>query len=193
LQSKREPRFATSGLRRTAGSAAQETTLKKLMMSVFISIGAVAAGFQPAFAASGEGAATCSQGPWVFRDLETMKLKDGEHSLGTVESPQGKWEARVNVSRGRVSDPVYFLGGKRLHKVSSSKVPKDLRECMRLKRTAMLDNLLGPPAALLDSIVPPAEARKTCRPTILSAGCSQTVCCALASCGSSRAVHCVAV
>lgn len=144
-----------------------------------------------AVASAAQPAVKCSKGPWDFKDPETMNLPDGEHSLGKVDIPEGTLEVRVVVKNKTISDPMYYLKGKKLRKTADSRVPKELRECLGLKKTASVTEWIAPPlTATLDWLITPAEA-KSCRVRILSAACNESACCALAACGSARAVWCV--
>jgi hypothetical protein len=159
----------------------------KRFASIVMSLGLA---FMIPMAAAAEPAVKCSKGPWDFRDPASLKLTDGEHSLGKVETPEGALEVRVKVQKGEVSDPMYFLRGKQLKKVSDAKVPKELRECMNLKKTATLHDWIGQPMiATLDWLITSAEAR-ACVARVISVTCNQNTCCALASCGRAREVWC---
>ena len=142
-------------------------------------------------AAAAEPAVKCSKGPWQFKDPESMKLSDGEHSLGKAQTPDGTLEVRVRVYKGEVLEPMYFLRGNRLQKFPDAKVPKELRECMGLKKTASLYEWIGPPmTATLDWLIPSAEARGGCKSEVVAVTCSQRTCCALAKCGRGRSAWC---
>jgi len=168
-------------------STGSNTDVGKRIALIVMSLGLA---FMIPMASAVEPAVKCSKGPWDFRDPASLKLSDGEHSLGKVETPEGALEVRVKVQKGEVSDPMYFLRGKQLKKVSDAKVPKELRECMNLKKTAALHDWIGPPMiAALDWLITSAEAR-ACVARVISVTCNENTCCVHASCGRARAVWC---
>jgi hypothetical protein len=129
--------------------------------------------------------AQCKQYKLELPDLDTLKLKDGEHVVGAVETENGKLEARVTVKGKVVSDPILFIGGKRMQEVPESQIPKSVLDCMKaeLPSGSWLANAAD---NTLDWIVPKAYAR-ACRNWVIRSGCDGKICCAVACCASSGA------
>jgi len=94
-------------------------------------------------------------------DRATLKLADGEHKIGAVDTDHGSLEARVNVKGKDISAIHFFIGGRALSEVAESALPQDLRDCLKKAPP-------GPPSsegwlaraahATLDWIVEPAHA-----------------------------------
>lgn len=135
--------------------------------------------------------AECDNRPLALPDLETLNLPEGEHVVVARDSLKGKIEARVTVKNKVVSQPVYYLGGKRLIPTPESKVPKTILDCLKKGHAASsCESWFGNLArTTLNLIVPDAEAAMT-KCVIKSASCNQNMCCALACCGTSCAVGC---
>src|SRR3954462_9869336 len=64
-------------------------------------------------------------------DRATLKLADGEHKIGSVQTEHGSFEARVNVKGKDVSAPRFLVGGRALKEVSESTLPQGLRDCLK--------------------------------------------------------------
>jgi hypothetical protein len=139
--------------------------------------------------------AQCSSAGMTLPNLNALKLPDGEHVVGMIETEVGKLEARVKVKGGEVSDPDYYLRGMRLTETPNSNIPKSIRACLNRKSSAAGASWF---ANALDWIVPPAEAAKRCIAVIVtgSGHCrddykpGEGICCATARCGSSYATMC---
>jgi hypothetical protein len=134
------------------------------------------------------GAVTCSAAQLVLPDLNVLKLKDGEHVVGMLETEAGKLEARVSVKGGSVSDPDYYLSGKKLTETPDSKIPKPVRACLtKSQRSSASESWF---ATVPNLIVPPAEAAKRCIARVVGSGCDDTICCARACCGRACETWC---
>jgi len=120
-------------------------------------------------------AAECREYKMEHQDPNTLKLKDGEHVIASVDTVAGKLEARVSVKGKDVSDPRLFLGGKRLKDITESRIPKEVRECLPKKTGALPSGSWIADAArsILDWIVPPAYAARLCLRWIYSSTCSR--------------------
>jgi hypothetical protein len=140
--------------------------------------------------------AKCETSELTIPDLDGTALGEGEHVIGEAQTPRGKLEVRVSVKNKVISDPTFLIGGKRLKKTKYSKVPKDIRACLKeqskksaitaYQKIAFADQLQHLYSPRLD-----VAFRGRCKVT---ASCSQYVCCALAICGPGvmdRAVECV--
>jgi hypothetical protein len=94
-------------------------------------------------------------------DPATMKLSDGEHTIGSVRTTLGTLDVRVTVKSKDISQPFYTVAGQRLTVVSASSLPADLRECMKEAGASApsLDTWLSRVTrSALDWIVVPAQA-----------------------------------
>src|SRR5262245_20993462 len=74
-------------------------------------------------------AAECTKYELVLPDLSTLKLPDGEHTVGTLDTKIGKLEARVTVKNKVVSDPRPYRNGTLMKATPDSELPKDLLTC----------------------------------------------------------------
>jgi hypothetical protein len=138
--------------------------------------------------------AQCSSAQMTLPNLNALKLSDGEHVVGMLDTELGKLEARVNVKGGEVSDPNYYLRDKRLTETPTSKIPRSVRACLNRRTSSAGASLF---ANALDWIVPPAEAaNKRCIAKVVSGGCddnfhtNEGICCFRACCGSQCASAC---
>jgi hypothetical protein len=153
----------------------------------------------------------CKTSKLKVPDPATLNLKDGEHVIAAVETPNGKFEARVNVKGKVVSEPQFLIGGKALSKTPESQVPADLRECVKSAQQAQnaaspsgswLGNVASPSGSWLGNatrpsfgfIAPVAYAKDTfiC---VATASCSKAVngkyyCVAYACCSSGATTTC---
>jgi len=123
-------------------------------------------------------------------DLNKTGLADGQHVVGEAQTPRGKLEVRVNVKKKVISDPFFVIDGKQLKRTSYSKVPKDILACLSDRKTiAYQQTAFAGPLQQLYSFSPKSEVvwRGACR---FKTSCNQNICCALAICGSGRAVDC---
>jgi hypothetical protein len=136
-------------------------------------------------------AADCKVFEMATPDPATLKLPDGEHVIGSVATPGGKIEARVVVKGKDISNNQLYLAGKAMRSSAQSQVPNDIRECLGIKKTALLEAtgwLTSAAGALRDLIETPVEARDT-RCTY-KCSCNQNTCCCIAFCGAGTGVGC---
>jgi hypothetical protein len=139
------------------------------------------------------GEARCGTGQLGLSNLNALKLNDGEHVVGMLETEAGQLEARVNVKGGEVSDPEYYLRGKHLTKTPASKIPPSLRTCLNRRTSSAGSSRF---ADALDWIIRPAEAAKRCIWRVVSWGCDDNfhpdegICCVRACCGSECELGC---
>jgi len=90
-------------------------------------------------------------------DRATLKLPDGEHSIGSVQTAHGSLEARVSVKGKDVSAPRFLIAGRPLREVSESALPQGLRDC--LKKPSTPDSWMAKAIrSTLDWLVAPAHA-----------------------------------
>jgi hypothetical protein len=147
--------------------------------------------FQYASAQSkpGAGAAKCSAAQMTLPDLNALKLNEGQHVVGMLETEVGKLEARVSAKGGDVSDPDYYLRDKLLKETPDSKIPKSVRACLHSRKLSSVGASWF--ANAFDWIVPSAEAAKRCIARVVGRpGCDDTICCATACCGRACATWC---
>ena len=133
-------------------------------------------------------AAHCSAAQLTLPNLNALKLTDGEHVVGMLQTELGKLEARVNVKGGEVSDPDYYLRGKHLKEAPNAKVPRSIRACLNSKGASTGGSSWF--AKALNLVASPAEAAKRCIARVVGSGCDDTICCAKACCGRACAVWC---
>jgi hypothetical protein len=95
-------------------------------------------------------------------DSASVKLPDGEHTLGSVQTAHRSFEARVNVKGKVASGRRFFIGGRLLRDVSESTLPEGLRDCLKNAPATPSTPETWVATAVrsaLDWIVVPAEAR----------------------------------
>jgi len=132
-------------------------------------------------------------------DPAELHLKDGERVIASTSTPNGPLEARVTVRGGVASEPRYYLGGKLFEKIPDSKVPDEVRECLKSAQRAQ--NIASPSSGEVAGVSRPAlkfvpvAYRKDTKCVVISGGCLgnycfATVCCergAFAECGYATA------
>jgi len=97
-------------------------------------------------------------------DPETLKLPDGEHVIASVDTENGKFEARVNVKNKVASRPRLYIGGKLLREARESEIPKDLLDCLKeSERTGSNSgSLVDTAARAFGWVSPPPSPRVAC-------------------------------
>jgi hypothetical protein len=94
-------------------------------------------------------------------DRATLKLADGEHAIGSLQTEHGSLEARVTVKGKDISVPRFLIGGRSLREVSESALPQGLRDCLKnapavpTKPETSVSKVIR---SALDWIVAPAQA-----------------------------------
>lgn len=117
---------------------------------------------------------------------DAVSRDKGEHVVGEAQTMGGKIEARVSVTHGQISDPVLYLGGKRMRKTLLSKVPADIARCLGgEKSSAWLAGQKLAYAAPLRNLISPVDDAKYNSCWKITVSCSDSVggggvCCALA-------------
>jgi hypothetical protein len=137
-------------------------------------------------AASVPAAPACKTYRLEVPDPAGLHLKDGEQVIASTSTPNGALEARVTVRGGVASEPRYYLGGKLFEKIPDSKVPDEVRECLKgaqraLNVTPSSGELAGASRPAL-SLLAPVAYRKDTKCVVLSAGCLGNYCFATVCC-----------
>jgi hypothetical protein len=99
-------------------------------------------------------------------DPGTLKLADGEHVIASVDTENGKFEARVSVKNKVASKPRFYIGGKLLNPARESEIPKEFRDCLKeAQRSASASRspLENPAHGALAWLPPAASAAVSCR------------------------------
>jgi hypothetical protein len=133
-------------------------------------------------------------------DPATLSLKDGNHVIASAAASRGRLEVKVTVKDKDISENQYYLGGRLMRETPESQVPKAIRECPAMKRSAMPSVGTWLAAAfrgLWDQVEPRLEARRrvsACK--VLSESCGDSIggggtCCVLVSCSGSTGFSCV--
>jgi hypothetical protein len=131
----------------------------------------------------------CSTAKLRFKDVNTLKLPDGQHVIGMIETQYGKLEGRVDVVGGVVSEPKYYINGKPLILTPNDKIPPTLRACLARGKRASGD--VSSYTRILESIVTSAEAVYRCKPWVTASGCTDWGgCCATVCCGGRCRGYC---
>ncbi len=92
-----------------------------------------------ALAGSAVAADPCSSKTYELNvpDPATLHLKDGEHTIASVNTDQGKFEARVRVKGGVVSDDGFWANGKRLKEGRESDLKPELLKCLKAQKASL--------------------------------------------------------
>jgi len=121
-------------------------------------------------------------------DPAELKLQDGEQIIASTSTANGRLEARVTVKGGVASQPRYYLGGRLFEKVPESKVPAEIRECLKSSQRAQnaglpSSGLLGSVRPSLSLVAPVAYAKEPkIKCVVLSSGCLGSYCFATVCC-----------
>jgi hypothetical protein len=127
-------------------------------------------------------------------ELNAAKLGNGDHIVAQTMTPRGQLQVHVSVKGKRISNPKFYIGGRLLKKTSMRHVPKDIRDCLHSSKEKAAA-LPGPQIAFLGSLEklrlysPRTDVvfKGRCK---VKTSCNQSICCALATCGSAQAVWC---
>lgn len=105
--------------------------------------------------------AECASKTYKKEMLDPATLKDGEQSIGSIQTLLGSVEVRAVVKSKVASAPRFFLGGQQLTEVAPSALPSDLRECLKNAPAhgASPENWFAKAArSAADWVIPSAEA-----------------------------------
>jgi len=107
---------------------------------------------------------TCKVHKLELPDPATLKLPDGEHVIASVDTENGKFEARVNVKNKVASKARLYVGGKLLSEARESEIPKDLLDCLKEseKTGSNSESLVNTKAHAFAWVSPPTATTTTC-------------------------------
>jgi hypothetical protein len=126
-------------------------------------------------------------------DPASLKLRDGEHTIASMATDHGRFEARVTVKNEVASEPHYYIGGKLLKETPESEIPANLRDCLNKERkTSSIsgDRIEKAVPASRGRIMPASYVPDPIRTCFTVAGCNEAPgdyagrieCCATAVC-----------
>jgi hypothetical protein len=121
-----------------------------------------------------------------------LKVKDGEHLVGTASLGGKKYQVKILVANGKQADVFVYSGGKRLKQVTEAP-PPELQECLKKYRR----EALGPHGwyrwARDWFAVPEAEAAYGCNMEIYSFWAQHRHYTALIGCTCSGPIKCTVI
>ena len=162
----------------------QKPQTSKRLGSIRVVLGAVCLCLTAAVA----GASICKTYRLDVPDPADLTLKDGEQVIASTSTPNGRLEARVTVKGGVASQPRFYLGGRLFETIPESKVPAEVRECLKSSQRAqntffssgLLSSVWTPAPNLVAPVAYTKEPKTKC--VILSSGCLGNYCFATACC-----------
>lgn len=141
-------------------------------------------------------ASVCKTFKLEVPDPAELKLKDGDQVIASTSTPNGTLEARVTVRGGVASEPRFYLSGRLFEKVPDSKVPDEIRECLKSAQRAQNaafsagGEVADVRTPALSLIAPVAYSKGKIKCVVLSSGCLGNYCYATVCCERGASAEC---